>query len=185
MDTDLLVIGIGVDCAELLCDLDKFPLEEGGALEGEAEDPGHRCRIEFEEEVPHVRGPDGGGEPEEHPVRVEFQSDRRPVPGGDQDSEDPPQRLVRLVPGADIADDTIISIFKRDQLVGGDERPVLVHLGEELLRKTDVLLSAGIVPDVPVPPHLPDFERDIVQVPGSAPLPTKGVPRAPSLRVRP
>ena len=117
--TDLLVIGIEVDSAELFCDLDELPFEERGVLEGKAEDSRHsrgsrsirksftsaRPRMIRETEEKHGR--------RQIPTVVPSRADMRIA-------RTRPRRLVRLVPGTDIADYAFVSVFERDQLVGRD-----------------------------------------------------------------
>ena len=59
LNADLLVIGIGIDCPELLCNLDQFPLEECCPFQRKAQDTRHMCGVKREEEIPDIGSTDG------------------------------------------------------------------------------------------------------------------------------
>ena len=71
--------------------------------------------VEREEQVPDISSTDIKRETQQDPVRVQFEADRGPVPGGDEDREDTAKRLVCLMTGTHIAYHPVVDVLERDQ----------------------------------------------------------------------
>lgn len=116
--------------------------------------------LQREEKVADVCRPDCGGQAQQDPVRVQFNPDSGPVSRGYQDREHAAQCLVCLVAGADIADNAIIDVLERDEPVGRDFAPVLLHLRENMGSKRDALFFFCILPGGALAPDRPCFPCD-------------------------
>ena len=73
--------------------------------------------VERKKNIPDIRRTDIRREPQQKPVRIQFEANTCPVPGRDEDGEDTAQRFVRLMAGTDIAHNSVINVLKRNQSV--------------------------------------------------------------------
>ena len=98
----LFVIGIGIDCTELLCDLNQLPFVDCRALKGKLENSANRLRIYRPYHFHDVGRADSARESEHDSVCSDLYPHRTSETCGKKNRDNASESLVSFVTAADV-----------------------------------------------------------------------------------